>query len=241
MIQSWDACTHLYTLSKHAHRNSESYTVIPLQFKKDRVNWKKKKFPSQANKTQTHRADRCPRIAAKLHLFCAGTRWETYESQSYQHRNQGLFLCFIITANKTKYNASPSESKAVWHMGRPHRASLHSTARTEAQHAVTKKLPRWYLRHCNSHSGPDRHVPWRVSRNSVTSSRGFKPFDGTQWPQQGGSSFIYTAKNHGRFLLARLNVTSVQRNMQSHFTDHLKKKMSVFLALTHPLPQLWRI
>lgn len=147
---------------------------------------KKKSSPHKQKKTQTHQADRCPRIAAKLHLFCAGTRWETYESQSYQHRNQGLFLCFIITANKTKYNASPSESKAVWHMGSPHRASLHSTARTEAQHAVTKKLPRWYLRHWNSHSGPDRHVPWRVSRNSVTSSRGFKPFDGTQWPQQGG-------------------------------------------------------
>lgn len=41
---------HICTLSKHAHRNSESYTVIPLQFKSDGVKKKKKKRPSQAKK-----------------------------------------------------------------------------------------------------------------------------------------------------------------------------------------------
>lgn len=146
---------------------------------------KRKKLPSQAKKrkhVELIDVHGSPQSSTSSALEQGGK----HESQSYQHRNQGLFLCFIITANKTKCKASPSESKAVWHMGSPHRASLHSTARTEAQHAVTEKLPRWYLRHCNSHSGPDRHVPWRVSRNSVTSSRGFKPFDGTQWPQQGG-------------------------------------------------------
>lgn len=42
---------HICTLSKHAHRNSKSYTVIPLQFKKDRVKWEKKKVPLTSKKT----------------------------------------------------------------------------------------------------------------------------------------------------------------------------------------------
>lgn len=160
---------HICTLSVSMHIETVSHIQsYHYSLRKTGLSGKKKKFPSQAKKPQTHRADRCPRIAAKLHLFCAGTRWETWKPELPAPKSR---LCFIITANKTKYNASPSESKAVWHMGSPHRASLHSTARTEAQHAVTKKLPRWYLRHCNSHSGPDRHVPWRVSRNCYIQQR----------------------------------------------------------------------
>lgn len=38
--------------------------------------------------------------------------------------------------------------------------------RTGLQHGCTKQLPCWYLRHCRSHVGADRHIPLRVMRKS---------------------------------------------------------------------------
>lgn len=156
---------HICTLSKHAHRNSESYTVIPLQFKSDGVKKKKKKSAPHKQKNENTSSwsmsmDR--RKAPPLLRWNKVVNVWKPELPAPKSRLISLFHNY----SKKQNTMRPFRVKGCVAHGQASQGLAAQHGETaEVQHAVTKKLPRWYLRHCSSHGGPDEHVPWRVSRN----------------------------------------------------------------------------
>lgn len=81
---------------------------------------------------------------------------KTCQSQNYQHLHKGLSF---------QQKHIPQQSYAVWHVDRARIASVNSMTREQnCSTGVQSSCHVGILRHGGS--WPDRHVPWRVMRNS---------------------------------------------------------------------------
>jgi len=144
--QSWNACTQLYTLSKHAHKQWViHWTPSGHSSKGDGVT-----VPRPRRRQPT----RCPSMITKLRLLRTG---KTRQSQNYQHLYKSLFRIRRLNT-VTEASSCLAREEGPWSLAEPHHEN--TTAAQSSCHDGSKDTGAAAL----DPTGTSREESWGILR-----------------------------------------------------------------------------
>ena len=140
----------MYTFSKHAHRNSDT-EYHPSTFSLRVTGFKK--CPSTSRKRHSQLNVHGSSQSSTSSALEQGGKHVGAKTTSILIKAYYYLLFCLNTATES---FPPVMTPCGTWIGP---VEPRCTDRTEVQHGCRKQLPCWYLRHCSSHVGADRHVP----------------------------------------------------------------------------------